>query len=315
VAKASGVDGQVMPRSAANPQKKQLGVVVMTSQVGAARRRTLRRVVADNSNEGGVTPAVPALGLAPAALVERLTAAESGLAFVYGLLDRVVENGSLQDAAIVVDDVSLGRQIFRVGRRAPWDWPLSPLAELPVGLHTIPDHGDDDLDQIVTHLCMVALQLDLLRHDASHDSLTGLLNRRSFDDLLSQASSRSTRYGWPFALALLDLDHFKIINDRLGHDGGDRVLRAIGAALHQSLRAGDIAARVGGDEFALILANSQLQSVDGVVHRLRAALAGILPADEANFSVGVALAPEEAVDVEELYRLADARLYEAKGAR
>lgn len=253
--------------------------------------------------------------VAPAALVEALNSAESGLRFVYDLLDQLIEAHALTDAALVVDDATLGRQVFRAARRAPWDWPLRPLADLPAGLHTIPDHGDDELDTLITHLAAVALQLDLLRHDASHDSLTGLLNRRSFDDLLSQASSRSQRYGWPFALALLDLDHFKIINDRMGHDGGDRVLRAIGAALHQSLRSGDIAARVGGDEFAVILANSQLESVEGVVFRLRSALGGILQADETGFSVGVALAPAEAVDVEELYRLADARLYEAKRAR
>jgi diguanylate cyclase (GGDEF)-like protein len=283
------------------------------NQVGAARRRGLRRVVAGSENEEADT-ADATLPVALASLAQDLATAESGLGFVYDLLDRLVDAGEWHDAAIVVDDVSLGRQVFRAGRRPPSDWPLQPLIEMPAGLHTIPDHGDDELENIVTHLSAIALQLELLRHDASHDGLTGLLNRRSFDDLLSQASSRSQRYGWSFALALLDLDKFKVINDKLGHDGGDRVLRAIGSALRQSLRAGDIAARVGGDEFALILANSQLESVDAIVVRLRAALGGILQSGQAGFSVGVALAPEEAADMEELYRLADARLYEAKRA-
>jgi diguanylate cyclase (GGDEF)-like protein len=285
----------------------------MSSQVGAARRRGLRRVeAASASGHQGGDAAVP---VALATLTRDLATAESGLHFIYNLLDNLVEAGEWRDAAIVVDDGSLGRQVFRAGRRPPWEWPLRSLAELPAGLHTIPDHGDEELDVVVTNLSSVALQLDLLRHDASHDALTGLLNRRSFDDLLSQACSRSQRYGWPFGLALLDLDNFKVINDMLGHDGGDRVLRAIGTALHKSLRSGDIAARVGGDEFALILANSQLESVDTIVHRLRAALGGILQSEEAGFSVGVALAPEEATEVEELYRLADHRLYEAKRAR
>lgn len=285
----------------------------MTSQVGAARRRGWRRAAAGNTaNDEG--PSAASL-VAPASLVHDLLAAESGLAFVYGLLDQLVEDHRFDDAALVVDDATLGRQVFRAHRRAPWDWPLKPLATAAPGLYTVPDLDDDELNTTVTSLSSVALQLDLLRHDASHDGLTGLLNRRSFDDLLAQASSRSQRYGWQFALALLDLDHFKVVNDRLGHDGGDRVLRAIGAALHQSLRAGDIAARVGGDEFALILANSHVESVDAIVARLRAAVGGILHADEAGFSVGVALAPDEAVGVEELYRLADARLYEAKRAR
>jgi diguanylate cyclase (GGDEF)-like protein len=282
----------------------------MTSQVGAARRRHWRRVGAEESS--GV--AGEACIIAPSDLAERLAAAESGLHFIYDLLDDVLDAGGFSDAAVVVDDVTLGRQVFRARRRAPWDWPLRPLAELPVGLHTIPDHGDNELDSVATGLVSVALQLDLLRHDAGHDGLTGLLNRRSFDELLSQASSRSQRYGWPFALALLDLDHFKKLNDRLGHDGGDRVLRAIGAALRQTLRAGDIAARVGGDEFALILANGHLESVDYIVGRLRAAIDTVLES-EAGFSVGVALSPDEAVEVDELYKLADARLYEAKRAR
>jgi len=283
----------------------------MTSQVGAARRRLWRRAVAGESS--GV--AAEAGWLAPAALADRLSRAESGLHFVYDLLDELIDSGDLHDAAVVLDDPGLGRQVFRARRRAPWDWPLKPLVDLPVGLHTIPDHGDDELDALVTSLTSVALQLDLLRHDAGHDGLTGLLNRRSFDELLSQASSRSQRYGWPFALALLDLDHFKNLNDRLGHEGGDRALRSIGTALRQTLRAGDIAARVGGDEFAVILANGHLESVDTIVGRLRAALAGALDPEPAGFSVGVALAPNEATAVDELYRLADLRLYEAKRAR
>ena len=284
------------------------------NQVGTARRRGLRRVVAGSANGEGET-ADATLPVALASLAQDLATAESGLGFVYDLLDRLVEAGDWHDAAIVVDDVSLGRQVFRAGRRPPSDWPLRPLIEMPAGLHTIPDHGDDELDDIVTNLSTIALQLELLRHDASHDALTGLLNRRSFDDLLAQACSRSQRYGWPFALALLDLDKFKVINDRYGHDGGDRVLRAIGTALRRTLRSGDIAARVGGDEFAIILANSHLESVEAIVARLRAALGGVLQSDETGFSVGVALAPDEAVDVDELYRLADERLYEAKRAR
>lgn len=259
----------------------------------------------------------PGLSVALSTLAAALADADSGLGFVYDLLDRLVEAEGWNDAAVVLDDATLGRQVFRAGRRPVSEWPLRPLIELAPGLHSIPDHGDDELDDVVTNLSAIALQLELLRHDASHDALTGLLNRRSFDDLLAQASSRSQRYGWSFALALLDLDKFKVINDRHGHDGGDRVLRAIGSALRHTLRTGDIAARVGGDEFALILANSQSDSVDTIVARLRSALGGILHAGQSGqpgFSVGVALSPQEATDVEELYRLADERLYQSKRA-
>lgn len=286
------------------------------SQVDAARRRELRRVEAGSANEAmDPETGVP---VDVATLARGLATADSGLTFVYDLLDQLMADGGWNDAALVLDDPNLGRQVFRAGRRPINDWPLRSLAELPPGLHSIPDHGDDELDRLACDLSSVALRLELLRHDASHDALTGLLNRRSFDDLLAQASSRSERYGWPFALALLDLDKFKVINDRHGHDGGDRVLRAIGAALRQSLRSGDIAARVGGDEFALILANGQRESVDTIVRRLSSALGGILQSGQSGqpgFSIGVALAPEEATQVDELYRLADERLYEVKASK
>ncbi|MBW3668795.1 MAG: GGDEF domain-containing protein, partial [Actinobacteria bacterium] len=131
-------------------------------------------------------------------------------------------------------------------------------------------------------------------------------------ELLVQSASRSVRYGWPFALVLIDIDRFKAVNDRLGHEGGDRILRAVGAELRQSLRAGDVAARLGGDEFALILAKGDASLVDALVRRLQAAVHDTLEGEEMGFSAGVALAPVEATDVTELYRLADRRLYEAK---
>ncbi|HZQ29242.1 MAG TPA: diguanylate cyclase [Acidimicrobiales bacterium] len=252
-----------------------------------------------------------ALSDALTSLTQQLASVDSGIEFVYAMLDRLVDVGGWQDAAVVIDEPTMDRQVFRASRRPPWDWPFAHLDKAGPGFYTVPDHGDDELDVVVGSLATVALQLDLLRHDATHDGLTGLLNRRSFDELLAQASSRSHRYGWPFALALIDLDNFKGVNDRLGHDGGDRVLRAVGTELRRSLRAGDVAARVGGDEFALILANGESEGVDAIVERLTRVLAGLLDSERA-FSVGVAVAPDEADEVVELYRLADRRLYEGK---
>jgi diguanylate cyclase (GGDEF)-like protein len=268
----------------------------------------LRHWAVEAGSEGG---AEAALSDALTNLTHELATVESGIEFVYGMLDRLMAVSDWQDAAVVVDEPSMGRQVFRAGRRPPWEWPFSQLDSAGPGLHTVPEHGDDDLDVVVGSLAAVALQLDLLRHDATHDALTGLLNRRSFDELLNQASSRSHRYGWRFALALIDLDNFKGVNDRLGHDGGDRVLRAIGTELRRSLRAGDVAARVGGDEFALILANGESEGVDAIVSRLATVLAELLDSERA-FSVGMAVAPDEADEVAELYRLADRRLYEGK---
>src|SRR5438067_168497 len=113
--------------------------------------------------------------------------------------------------------------------------------------------GRPHTDVRVGALVAVALRLDNLRYDSLHDPLTKLYNRRSFDDQLVQAVSRARRYDDPFTLVTIDLDLFKIVNDSYGHAGGDDVLRAIAAAMRHAIRQSDVAARTGGDEFALIL--------------------------------------------------------------
>ena len=248
-----------------------------------------------------------------AELAADLAAAPSGLTFVYRCLDELVVRWGLVDALLVVDGVATGRQVFRAGRRpvdGPWAGPLA--AEGQRGLHTDPLVLRPEEAEGVVGLCEVALRLDLLDHDATHDPLTGLLNRRSFERLMTQALGRSRRYGWPFSLVLLDLNNFKALNDRYGHAAGDRVLRLVGSVLRASLRAGDVAARIGGDEFAVLLNRGDEPSAVGLARRVAAAINDSFPWAEMGFAVGVANAPSETVDAEELYRLADIRLYEAK---
>ncbi len=250
-----------------------------------------------------------------AALVTDLMQASSGIHFIYHALERLVEIHKLRDAVVILDDAKVGRQLFRSGRRSPADSTVAyDSSQAPPGLYTDPELTYNLNDEAVTELCLLALHLDFSRHDASHDSLTGLYNRRSFDTMLDESINRSSRYGWPFVLALIDIDRFKTLNDQLGHSVGDRIIQTVGTELRTSLRGGDGAARVGGDEFALILHDSGSAALPGIVQRLRDAVAASVGV-EVGFSAGAATAPNETVEADMLFRLADQRLYQAKGQK
>jgi len=246
-------------------------------------------------------------------LVNELATAPSGVAFIATCLDRVIETWNLLEARAVINDPVLGLQLFNAGRR-PLELDEMPSTVLArgAGIHTEPTMLDeaDDIDAI-SKLCEVALRLDRLHYESLHDPLTGLYNRRGFDEHLSAAISRSVRYGWSFGLVIIDLDGFKAINDRIGHQGGDAVLRQVGEQLRQGLRSGDIAARVGGDEFALLLHIEGPSSLEAILDRLHGN-GGFGAAGEVAWTAGLAMCPDEAASVDDLYRVADQRLYEAK---
>jgi diguanylate cyclase (GGDEF)-like protein len=248
-------------------------------------------------------------------LVADLARAQSGIEFIYNVLDRVMEANQLRDAVVIIAEPSVGRQVFRAGRRPPNQLigGADPFT-LPPGLYTTPDLVSSSLREAVANLCLVGLQLDLSRHDAAHDPLTGLYNRRSFDAMLHQSAVRSARYGWRFIFSLCDIDRFKLLNDQFGHEAGDQILRVIGSELRSSLRGGDAAARIGGDEFALILHNGDQRVLGLIVDRVQASVANAVGV-EVGFSTGSASAPDESSDPGAMYRVADERLYENKRAK
>ncbi len=153
-----------------------------------------------------------------------------------------------------------------------------------------------------------------------HDALTGLYNRRYFDAALVREGERSYRDQRPLSLALLDIDHFKQINDVWGHDGGDVVLQAFARSLQSSVRQSDVAARVGGEEFAIVMPGSRHYEAVSAMERLRETIESSpvsLPtgACDVRTSIGVAvLEPAQARSSDGLYKQADQALYNAKNS-
>jgi diguanylate cyclase (GGDEF)-like protein len=150
---------------------------------------------------------------------------------------------------------------------------------------------------------------------ASTDALTGLPNKRAFADNLKRMFAQAARTSSPMSLVMLDLDHFKNLNDRFGHPVGDQVLAAVGATLRSSLRESDFAGRNGGEEFAVVLPGTDVPGAVAAAETLRAAIADIsVPGLHLDLSAsfGVATYPEHALSTERLERLSDAALYVAK---
>jgi diguanylate cyclase (GGDEF)-like protein/PAS domain S-box-containing protein len=154
-----------------------------------------------------------------------------------------------------------------------------------------------------------------LRHQAFHDVLTGLANRSLFRDRLGHALARATRGRGPTAVLYLDLDEFKVVNDRLGHAAGDRLLVAVGERLRSATRAEDTVARLGGDEFAIIVEENQPAEAAIAAGRILVALAAPFRIDEVEISIrgSIGIAAGTAVDdADELLRQADIAMYAAK---
>ena len=185
-------------------------------------------------------------------------------------------------------------------------------------------YGGEELSQLAQAFDDMAGALQQreqrLQEQAISDSLTGLYNRRYLGEFLPRVLVRARRSAAPVAVILIDLDHFKRINDSLGHEAGDIVLAAIGDLLKGKVRGGDIACRYGGEEFALVLPATGGDAAERRAEDIRLAIAGLRLSHaekrlgKITASFGIALFPDHAGDTDSILRVADVALYAAKGA-
>jgi diguanylate cyclase (GGDEF)-like protein/PAS domain S-box-containing protein len=199
----------------------------------------------------------------------------------------------------------------RVGRRRYLAMDASPIYDergrLSAVVQTLRDRTDEKMAQIA------------LEQLATRDGLTGLANRRCFDDTLQAEWSRAMRQRQPLSLLMVDVDNFKAYNDANGHLGGDECLKRIATAVASEMRANDLVARYGGEEFAVILPNQSLKGAASVAERIRTRVEQLqVPnrrtlGEHVTVSIGAATAlPSPDTAASELVATADAALYRAK---
>jgi diguanylate cyclase (GGDEF)-like protein len=174
------------------------------------------------------------------------------------------------------------------------------------------------LERSLRYALKLGETLEALRQLATRDQLTGLLNRREFDRIMAEEAERCRRFGQPLALVMVDIDHFKAVNDTHGHQAGDAVLRAIAKTLTGQLRTVDRVARIGGEEFALVLMQTGRSAATEVAQRVVEAVAASPVVIESGaslrltISAGVAVLPEDVSWLELLIGAADRSLFAAK---
>jgi diguanylate cyclase (GGDEF)-like protein len=174
---------------------------------------------------------------------------------------------------------------------------------------------------VAEQLAMAIANLNLretLRHQSVRDSLTGLYNRRYFQESLEREIRRAKRRGGSLGVMMLDLDRFKLFNDNFGHEAGDVLLRALAELLHRRLRGEDVACRYGGEELALILPEASLEATCARAEELRQAVRELRPVYQESVlggvtvSVGVAVYPDHGPTGDDVVRAADTALYHSK---
>ncbi|MFC7051704.1 diguanylate cyclase domain-containing protein [Hansschlegelia quercus] len=210
--------------------------------------------------------------------------------------------------------------LLALGHQGSWrglaGWPFSPVGDfsqnVAVALLTLPSVF------VAAVMSDQRRQKMIYAYEATHDGLTRLANRTRYRQVLDRALKSATVTGQRFVLMLIDLDHFKAVNDNYGHAAGDQLLVEVSERLRRSVRASDLVARLGGDEFAVVAAISSVNDAMTMAKRLVEAvnqpceLSGVV--FEPSITLGGALAPDSGFDRETLLRFADEALYEAKRA-
>ncbi|KQV87194.1 diguanylate cyclase [Massilia sp. Root351] len=187
-------------------------------------------------------------------------------------------------------------------------------------LHVAPVRSDGGVSH---HVCVLSDMTELinyqaqLEHQANHDALTQLPNRHLFSDRLEQALSYARRYGHAVWVVFIDLDNFKLVNDSLGHQAGDQLLRTVAGRLRACVRASDTVARLGGDEFMLLLlGGSEVALPQGLLQNVLESVAAPVPLGETEVaitcSIGVSAFPADGDDGQLLLKHADIAMYRAK---
>jgi diguanylate cyclase (GGDEF)-like protein/putative nucleotidyltransferase with HDIG domain len=256
----------------------------------------------------------------------------SGLpeATVAGLERWLSRPGGRLTEPMLVDDVELVEELEPIGLQE--SMPLRSICAVPLSYQgrtlgalvaLAPQRRTflpRDLDLLRSYAVQAAIALmnarlfELQERLAARDPLTGLLNRRELHENLRREIARGERERGGFSLVLLDLDGFKTVNDTKGHSAGDDVLRSVAAALEQSTRDSDVAFRMGGDEFALLLTGAQSgRAAIEAAERARSAIAAA--DDRVSASYGIARWPADGSDDDALLVAADVRLYAMKAAR
>lgn len=243
---------------------------------------------------------------------------------VVGALDDVRRTGRAQrmaPAELAADD-AIGRAVRREGIVSLAVVPVRVAGELwgCLGVANrdsdLPSDAEERLDRFADAAATAISHADArarLVQQANTDALTGLANHRSFQEHLREEVARAHRYGRPLSPVLIDLDAFKLVNDAHGHAAGDRALAEVARRLKSLARPGDVLARIGGDEFGWVLAETDALQAYAAAERARALIAGTPLLDEivGDASAGVC-GLEETEDPDELTRLADGALYWAK---